>query len=273
MENTDRDKRPTTVIGKLHLIDDKATVSFGDEELTFDREQIIAIAEGENPWSGKVSVGINIRSGNSDLVDSNFLGTLQRRTADSRFVLDYVGNYSQAEGVDTSHNQRLNSYYDAFKSSKFFWRLVSAEYYRDTFKNIDHQLSLATSFGYHFIRTPKTEWEASGGIGVLYKRFVSVEEGEDIDNMSPALGAGTKYDTEFTRWLDYLFDFNLQIVDKNSGTYLHHLITTLSSDLVSDLDIDISFVWDRVRDPQLAADGSVPEKDDFQLIVSLGYEF
>ena len=273
IENTDSDKDPTTVIGILHLKSGEAAVSYGDNVLKFKREQIISIAEGENPWSGKVSLGVNIRSGNSDLVDSSFLGTAQRRTAASRFVIDYVGNYSRAESIDTSNNHRLNSYYDSFKTSKFFWRLVTAEYYRDSFKNIDHQLSAGTSFGYHFIRTPKTEWEVSGGIGLIYKRFVSVEQGEDIDNVSPLLSVGTKYDTEFTHWLDNLFEFSFSIVDENSGSYLHHLITTLSSDLISDLDIDISFVWDRVQDPQPASDGEIPERDDFQLIVGIGYEF
>ena len=64
-----------------------------------------------------------------------------------------------------------------------------------------------------------------------------------------------------------------QIVDQESGTYIHHLVTTLESDLISDLDLDISIVWDRVEDPQPAEDGTVPEQDDFQLIVGVSYEF
>jgi hypothetical protein len=110
-------------------------------------------------------------------------------------------------------------------------------------------------------------------VGVLYKRFVSVEEGKAIDNVSPALGFGTKYDTELTSWMDYLLDFSFQIVDKDSGRYTHHFLTTLSTDLTSDLDLDISFVWDHVQDPQTAADGSAPKRDDYQLIVGVSYEF
>jgi hypothetical protein len=93
---------------------------------------------------------------------------------------------------------------------------------------------------------------------------VSVEPGRDIDNVSPALGLGTKYDTELTSWLDYLFDFIFQVLDRETGTYLHHLITTLSSDLIGDLDLDVSLVWDRVQDPQPEADGTVPKQDDYR---------
>jgi len=268
---------PKTAIGKLHLVGNKVAVSSGDQVLEFERDRIVSIAKGSTKeadlWSGKVSLGVNVRSGNSDLVDSSFMASARRRTAESRIVIDYVGNFSKAEGIETSNNHRLASHYDIFKTANYFWRPVYGEYYRDTFKNINHQLSAGTAFGYHIIRTPKTEWEVSGGVGVVFKQFVSVEAGQDLENTSPSLGFGTRYETDFTSWLEYLFDFSFQIVDQESGTYIHHLITTLESDLFSDFDLDISFVWDRIEDPQPAADGTVPKQDDFQFILGLGYEF
>ena len=273
IQPSDREAEPFTVIGVLVLVDDKVTVTVGDEVQQFDRAQVISIAEGKKRWKGKISLGANIRGGNTDLVDASLLANAMRRTARSRFVTDYIGNYSRAEKVETSQNHRLNSFYDIFMTTTLFWRVISVEYYRDTFKNIDREVSAGTSFGYHLIRTGKTEWDVSGGIGALYKRYVSVEPGEDIANVSPALGLGTRYDVKLSNWLDYLFDFNFMIVDKNSGTYIQHLITTLESDLIGDLNLDVSFVWDRVQKPQPAADGTVPSKDDFQLIVGIGYEF
>jgi hypothetical protein len=47
----------------------------------------------------------------------------------------------------------------------------------------------------------------------------------------------------------------------------------LESDLISDLDLDVTFVWDRVGNPEPAADGTVRKKDDYQLIVGISYEF
>ena len=43
--------------------------------------------------------------------------------------------------------------------------------------------------------------------------------------------------------------------------------------LILSLDLDVSFIWDRTEEPQVAEDGTTPEKDDFRFIVSLGYEF
>jgi hypothetical protein len=49
--------------------------------------------------------------------------------------------------------------------------------------------------------------------------------------------------------------------------------TTLSFDLFKDFDLDISYVWDRIDKPQPKSDGSIPDRDDFQTIVSIAYEF
>lgn len=270
-------RNPITVIGVLHLVDNKAKLTAGNETLEFDRNKIISIAKGSTKvadlWSGKIALGINARGGNSDLLDSSLSGNAKRRTSNSRVYIDYIGNYSKAESVETSNNHRLSANLDVFKTTKFFWRPIYVEYRQDTFKNIKHEVTAHTAFGYDIVRTSKTEWEISGGIGFLYKKYASVEEGEKLESTSPGLGLGTVYDTEFTNWLDYLFDFSFQIVNEEVGTYLHHLVTTLESDLLHDLDLDISFVWDRVENPQPASDGTVPSKDDFQFIVGISYEF
>lgn len=269
--------KPIIVDGIVNMIGDKVTVTVGDETREFRRDQILSIAQADKKekdlWSGNVSLGANIRGGNTDTVDWNLRAIAKRRTALSRLVLDYVGNYSEAERVETSNNQRLSGYRDAFKSRKFFWRQISAEYFRDPFKNIDNQFSLGTSGGYHIIHTSKTEWDISAGLGARYTKFVSVLPGRSIDTTSPALGAGTMYDTELNKWMDFLVDYSFQIVDKESGTYTHHFITTLSTDLTGDIDLDISFVWDRIKDPQPNADGIVPEQDDYQMIISFSLDY
>jgi len=277
IEKDGDDHETTTVRGKLQLLDNTAVIVDGEKVSSYQRFQIISIAKGSDKesdlWVGKVSLGTNIKKGNSDTTDANFKANAQRRTANSRFVIDLVANFSETQNIETSNNQKLFSYYDSFLSRKFFWRTYSAEYQRDPFRNIDSQYSLGTAFGYDLIRNSKTEWEISGGVGALYKRFVSVSAGEDIDNVSPFLGIGTKFDTELTSWMDYLIDIKLRAVDEDSGSYTLYLLTTLSSDITGDLDLDISFVWDRIADPQPAADLTVPEKDDIQLIVSVSYEF
>ncbi len=269
--------KPIVVEGIVHMIGDKVIVTVGNESREFRREQLISIAQPskkeEQLWTGNVSLGMNVRGGNTDTIDYNLRANAMRRAATSRVVLDYTGNYSEAERVQTSNNHRFTGYRDSFISRKFFWRQISLEYLRDPFKNIDDEFSLGTSAGYHIIHTSKTEWDITAGLGARYTRFVSVEPGEDIDTTSPALGAGTMYDTEFNNWMYFLVDYSFQIVDKKSGSYTHHFITTLSTDLTGDIDLDISFVWDRIRNPQANADGVAPEQDDYQIIVGFSIDY
>jgi hypothetical protein len=270
-----RDK-PIIVEGILTMIGDKIIMTQGDETREFKRNQLISIAQTDKKeidlWSASISLGANIRGGNTETTDLNLQANAKRRTASSRLVLDYFGNYSKSEGIETSNNHRLTGYRDSFISKKFFWRQLLGEYYHDKFKNIDHQLSLSTSLGYHIINTPKTEWEISAGLGGRYTKFVSVEPGQSSDNTSPALGFGTMYDTELNKWMDFLVDYSFQIVNEESGRYTHHFITTLSTDLIGDMDLDISFVWDRIQKPQTNSDGTIPKKDDYQLIFGFSYD-
>ncbi len=268
---------PLTVIGRIEMADDTVIIVSGDRRQRYRRDQIVSIGTiGEREreyWSGKLSLGANLRAGNADVVDISLITNAKRQDADSRFVADYVGNYSQTRGEINTNSHRLNGHYDRFKSSRFFWRVLNGEYYRDVPKNIEHQISLGTAFGYDLIRNGKTEWELSGGVGASYKQYVSVEAGDSREETSPSLRLGTLYDTSFSKDTDFLINFSFQLLDKASGTYTHHFISTLSSEILPDLDLDLSLIWDRVQDPRPDAEGIIPQQDDYQLVVGIGYEF
>jgi hypothetical protein len=269
--------KPVVMEGVLTLKDDKVVLTVDGGIKEFERKQLISIAQAAEKevmlWSADVSLGVNFRGGNTDSIDTNLQANVERSTASTRMVLDYIGNYSEADNQETSQNHRISGYRDSFISKKYFWRQFTGEYYRDPFKNVDHQLSLMTAFGYHIIFNSKTTWDISAGIGGRYTKFKSVEPGKSSDDISPGFGAGTMYDSELNKWIDLLVDYNFMIVNEDNGTYTHHFITTLSTELTDDFDFDISFIWDRIRKPQPNSDGTVPEKDDTQLIIGLSYDY
>lgn len=276
-QEPDNGNTPSTAFGLLTIDEDKVTIGTGPDARTLRRNDIISVAKSaereRDLWTGSFSLGANIRSGNSDLTDSSIQARAERRRAVSRYVAEYLGNFSSALDVETSNNHRLTTYFDSFRSTKTYWRLIYFEYVRDKFRNIEHEATVNTGIGYDIIRSSKKDWDITASVGGLYKRFVSVELGNDIDNLSPALGFGTRYDQELTTWLDFLFDYRLQIVDKENGSLIHHLLTKISTEFVADLDFEVSLVWDRVRNPQPEADGTVPAKDDFRTIFGIAYEF
>ena len=265
------------LVGKLRIDDQQVLIENADKTRKYSRTKLVSITPSAyrelDNWSAKATLGFNIRQGNADTTEYNLVVGLDRRTPGSRISLDYLGNFNETEGQQIANNHRLNGSYNLFRGHRFFWRPLIGQYFRDIVQNIDHQGTLETGLGYELIDNSRTEWIVSGGLGVNYIRYRSVEEGHDRGQRSPAFSLGTDYQTELTSWMDYLFLAHVTFLDEDSGSYQHHLLTTLSTELTGRLDLDVSFIWDRIQKPQVRADGSVPEKDDYRLMLGLGFEF
>ena len=84
---------------------------------------------------------------------------------------------------------------------------------------------------------------------------------------------GTTAEWDITKWLEFDGNYRFQVVNEASGTYNHHLVASFETDITKLIDFDVSWIWDRIEDPRPAADGTVPEQDDFRTTVGLTFEF
>ena len=137
----------------------------------------------------------------------------------------------------------------------------------------DVECTAETGIGYQLIDSSRVEWDLQGGVGANYLRNVSVAAGESIDDVSPVGTLGSDLTVELTSWIDYNLLVNMTFLNEESGQYQHHIVTTLSTDLIGSVDLDVGLIWDRTAKPQERADGSFPEKDDFRLLVAIDYDF
>ncbi|MDF7808103.1 DUF481 domain-containing protein [Pontiellaceae bacterium B12219] len=271
-------RRDTEVLrGVLEINKNDVVLRRAEHEVVVPRSSVISIAGGRQSerdnWSGTLSLGINARGGNTETTDTTVMANVKRRTAASRFAVDYIANYSQTKKIETANNQRLSGNYDRFLTGRFFWKVLDLEYYRDPFSNIDAQYSVSTGVGYDVIHSSKTEWNLSAGIGYQEQKFVSVEVGKASSSASAFGTFGTVFDYEINGNVDFLYDYSMRLLNVDNGRYTHHMLTKLSIDLIKDLDLDLSLIWDRIQDPQAASDGTLPKQDDYQMIVSLAYDF
>jgi len=268
---------PVTFYGLLEVTKDQIIITQGETQRVFKRSDLISITSGglseADKWSIKINLGLDLSAGNTE--QTNFSGTsdIRRRTADNRFVLTSLTQYSKAQNVVTADNNRINAFYDVFRSRQFYLRPVFGEYFQDVFQNIKDQYSVGTGFGYQLIDTSKTEWTIGTGIAYQNTQFESVEAGEDDETSTLALVSGSTYETSLTRRIDFTGNYQFKLLNEASGTYTHHAMATFETELLSWLDFDISLVWDHIRDPTANADGTVPESNDYKLIFSLGIEY
>lgn len=267
--------RQDPVTGSLTMMDGTITVR-GREEVEIDRDELVSIAAGDakeiNYWRAKVTLGMNLREGNASQLDYSTKWAIQRRTAKTRFVLDYLGAISRTDDIDTVNNHRVTSYVDYFFSRRFFIRPANFEYFKDTFQNIENRYTLSSQVGYTLIDTSRTEWDVSGGPGYQVTEFGTVEEGADTLRKTFTGSISTRFDTELTDWMDSITELQFVFGDEDSGGLTTHFISTLETELTRSLDLDISFIWDRVQNPVPESDGNIPQQDDFRMTVGLGID-
>ncbi len=266
-----------TVYGYFEINQTKIIVTNGDDVKEYNRSQLVSfITGGEEEldyWSTKITLGLIVRSGNTDQVDYNAKANVKRQTSFSRFTADYIGNISNTQDIETVNEHTVTASHDIFKSRRFFFRPIFGRYKTDKFTNIDSQVTIGTGVGYTIIDTSRTEWDIFGGPAYQATRFVSVQPGENIEETTPALVAGTNYEIELTKKLDFLFKYSTTWGNKESGGYTHQMVTTFESEITGSFDLDISFVWDHVSNPTALEDGSIPFPDDYRMTLGVSYEF
>lgn len=270
------------IIGMLEISDTKVIVSSGDEVKTFERTQLVSFTHaGQREidlWAVKFALSLNLSSGNTKQVDYTAKFSAKRRTAKSRFLLDYIGIVSKTDAVsdtleETVNNNRVSFSLDKYATREFFYTPIFGEYYRDPFQNIEKRITLGAGVGYSLYDSNKFEWNITGGSAVLSTRYFSVQPGEKISVTTGALTLGTNLDVELSRTVDFIFKYNLQASKKEAGGYTHHIIATIESELTGSLDLDVSFLWDRISEPTADDKGNVPKPDDYRLMFGVSYSF
>jgi len=268
--------------GSLQISGDKVTITDGENVQEFDRLDLISLTpSGEREadlWALKFTLGLNIRSGNTEQLDYNAKFGAKRRTAKSRFLLDYIGNISKTGNedgdlIETINNNRLGASHNIYATRYFFYTPVFAEFYRDPFQNIDQRITAGLGLGYTIFNTGIFEWNVNGGPAYVSTKYLSVQPGEEQKVEAGAVVLGTDFDAELTSALDFIFKYSVQAKEEEAGGYTHHMIATFESEITGSFDFDISLIWDRISQPATDDTGFTPTPDDYRLTVGVTYTY
>lgn len=268
------------VEGMLVIEGDSVKMIDGGELKEFSRNRLISLTpSGEREidlWSADLILSLNLRSGNTDQIDYTAHFAAKRRTANSRVIIDYVGNISKTDAgtgelVETINNNRLIAAWDVYATRNFFYTPIFGEYYRDPFQNIDSRYTVGVGLGYTIIDDGKVEWNVGSGPAYLRINYLSVQPGEDDSISSAALVLTSDYSNEINSQLDLAINYSATGAHSDTGGYTHNFRTSLATELSERLDFNISFTWDRISEPKTGADGVTPEQDDYRLMFGLGW--
>lgn len=264
------------VTGTLMVKDGKVAVRSA-QVVHFDREELLSIIPGTpsemNYWSGKISLGTTVRRGNTNQTDSTAALRVLRRSPSSRTELTYNGALSRVNSEETANSNRVNGRWDRFISKRFYVSPLFFEAMQDHFQNLDLRFTPGSGVGYQIVDRSGLEWDVDSGIGYQLVKYDSVEvgEAEEVDSWAALLG--TTLSTDLTKKIELLFDYRVQAAFKSEVGTNQHASLTLSVDVVSDIDLDVSAIWDRVGKPVADSDGVTPKNDDYRLQVGFGWSF
>lgn len=268
--------------GTLAVSGSDVTVTTAEGEKSFDRADLISFApagEGNiDLWTAKIGLSLNVQEGNTQKLDYTAKATAIRRTAKTRFTLDYIGNVSATGtlavgATKTVENHRVNATSNIYVTRSFFYTPFEGEYYRDPFLNIDRRITVGAGLGYVLLDEKELTWEVTGGPSALNTRYISVQQGESASDTSFALMLGTLFETDITKTLEFKFQYDIKQAQKKAGGYSHHAIASFEQEITKHIDFDVSFLWDRTSYPTANANGVVPKSDDYRLMMGVNYSF
>jgi len=265
------------VYGRV-VISNELVMVDGPEPLCLHRDLLIGVTPsggktGIGDWSGDFSLGLSIQSGNNSQTTLSTSAELARRTPNTTALLNFLGNYSQVNNVQSADNKRVNLSYDVRFNQDWFVRPVQLEYYQDSLANISYRLTGGMSVGYYIFDRTGLEWTATAGPAFQYTRFENVEPGESDTATTPAAVLGSNFKADITSRLTFKQSWQSIFTKEQAGQYTHHAVTTLEFEVKRHLNLDVSFVWDYLQNPQAQADAVVPQKSDYYLTVGFGVRF
>jgi putative salt-induced outer membrane protein YdiY len=265
------------VLGKV-VLSNNIVMILGPQAVSQPLELLTGITPhggktGIRNWSGKLTAGISLQSGNNKQETLTTTAELDRRTPNTTLLLNFLGNYSQANGVENVNNDRVNVSYDVRLNHNWFVRPVQLECYHDPLANIAYRLTGGVGAGYYIFDQNDLEWTVNVGPSFQYTRFDTVEPGEPDTASTPASVLESNFKYDLTSRLTFIQTLQSTLTRRDAGEYTHHAVTTLEFEIKRHLNLDVSFIWDFLQNPQPRSDGSIPQRSDYYLTVGFGVRF
>ena len=256
--------------GELRITTESGVVEVGRGDV---RGIIMGSGEELSYWSASASLGFSGRAGNKDQSDLNIKAEIRRQTSLTRFTTNYLGQISSSGGDTTANSHRVPAAFDIFLTDRFFITTPAFEYFTDEISNIGSRVTVGAGLGYEVVDTGTVFWEVGSGAAYQYTSFESVQPGDDPTSNDLAIVLTTSLDFDLPRGVELDNSYKVQLVATNFGNTNHHLDSVLSFDIWGPLDLEVTFIFDRIEQPLTAADGTTPQSNDYTYTVGLGIDF
>lgn len=144
----------------------------------------------EDPWSGRLQVGIQGSQGNSETQSNAIRAEALRDTGRERLSLAIQRNKESQDDEDTRDETRATARLERDWTERFFL-FGETEAEKDEFEEIDLRVRAVIGPGYFLIRRPGHEYKLRMGLGYEHVDYV---EGDSESNIISTFGWDYRYD-------------------------------------------------------------------------------
>jgi hypothetical protein len=240
------------VVGRAVVTKEKLIIETADGVVSYPRDQLLTILEGakreRNWWSTRLSAGATANAGNTNQGQLIVHWDLTRADPRTRSRISYDSSFAYSNR-EQNVNRQLGSV--------------------DVFQNLKLRATPAAGVGVHLFDTKKVEWDLGGALGYQYIRFLSTAAGVENPQNDGFIGVRTYADFDFTDDVELIIEWTTNVVYTRIGLTNHVGSTRFSVEINDIFDFETTFKFYRTERPPPRADGSVPKRNDYQLIVSL----
>ncbi len=214
-------------------------------------------------WGGRVEVGGELQSGNSETQAILLDVRLQAREGKNRYQADFDFERSEDEDVVTDDNKELRLEYERFQTKRWFVG-ADATFENDDVAELDLRSRVGLNTGYQFYEQDDLKLKANAGLAYLNENFAN-----QSTDTSLALTQATDYEQSFLDEHFRLFyehdlllptdQFDAFIFDSEGGVRV-----PVAKSLIGSASVE--FDWD--NDPAQGV-----KEEDITYKISVGYEF
>jgi len=269
-------KDKVDVVGRAVVMKDKVLVETADGVETHARNELLSIVAGEprerNWWSSKLGLGFSANAGNTN--QGSLTAYFELARADYRTLsrLRYDGTIGYANREENVNRHIGTAEVRLYLSQRWYFVPAEAQLLNDRFQNIHLRATPGASAGVHVFETKKVEWDLEAGLGYQYLEFLSTAAGVKNPQSDGFVSVGTWADFEFVDDVDLELEWQTNIVYTTIGNTNHTGRATFSVEVTEIFDFETKFIFLRTENPPPRSDGTVPAKNDYQLIVSVALE-
>lgn len=178
-----------------------------------DWRRITAVNPPESNWSGSISAGGSMQSGNTDLNSITLGFETNRKTEDDRFRLRFLHNYSDEDDSVTSRNT-----YGSMKIDHFVKRPLyvyfAAEMLKDEFKDLNLRTILGPGVGYSLWDDAKSSLDLEAGV-----TYFSQDHELGVDEQWATYRLGAEYALHWSDRLKFNVESQLYPRVDDTGDY------------------------------------------------------